>query len=173
MCAVREARASLLECRCAAELAAIGRDARKPQAAAVTLGARACEASSRAVGEAICDLRQRGAQNLGGRGLVESLEPGLGGFPSQRVADGLQICAELSGVGAFGGLDRVDFSSEANRLKFRDAFGNPVSLGTDGSTPTGTAPAIYMRFDPASQGTNSGTGGAFTKTGTINDGGQL
>lgn len=67
----------------------------------------------------------------------------------------------------------IDFSLEANRLKFRDAFGNPVSLGADGKTPTGTAPAIYMRFDPAAQGTNSGTGGNFTKSGTIADGGQL
>lgn len=67
----------------------------------------------------------------------------------------------------------IDFSQEANRLKFRDAFGNPVDLGADGSTPTGTAPAIYMRFDPAAQGTNSGTGGAFIKSGTISDGGQL
>lgn len=69
--------------------------------------------------------------------------------------------------------DYIDFSQEANRLKFRDCFGNPVPLGTDGSLPTGTAPAIYMRFDPAAQGTNSGTGGAFTKSGTISDGGQL
>lgn len=67
----------------------------------------------------------------------------------------------------------IDFSQEANRLKFRDAFGNPVSLGADGSTPTGTAPAIYMRFDPASFGTNSGAGGNFTVNGTITDGGQL
>jgi hypothetical protein len=67
----------------------------------------------------------------------------------------------------------IDFSQEANRLKFRDAFGNPVSLGADGSTPTGTAPLIYMRFDPASQGTNAGSGGAFTVNGTISDAGQL
>lgn len=67
----------------------------------------------------------------------------------------------------------IDFSQEANRLKFRDAFGNPVDLGSDGSKPTSTAPAIYMRFDPANFGKNSGTGGDFTINGTILDGGQL
>lgn len=67
----------------------------------------------------------------------------------------------------------IDFSQEANRLKFRDAFGNPVSLGADGKTPTGTAPLIYMRFPPDSKGTNAGTAGAFSVNGTISDGGQL
>lgn len=67
----------------------------------------------------------------------------------------------------------IDFSQESNRLKFRDAFGNPVDLGSDGSKPTGTAPAIYMRFDPSNFGKNSGTGGDFTVTGTISDGGQI
>lgn len=67
----------------------------------------------------------------------------------------------------------IDFSQESNRLKFRDAFGNPVNLGTDGSVPTGTAPLMYMRFDPLSFATNSGVGGNFTINGTITDGGQL
>ena len=69
--------------------------------------------------------------------------------------------------------DYIDFSQEANRLKFRDAFGNPVDLTPQieaGDIPT---PAIYMRFDPASFGTNSGTGGDFAKGGTAVDGGQL
>ena len=37
-----------------------------------------------------------------------------------------------------------DLSVEANRRKFIDAGGAPVSLGTDGSVPTGTAPAIFL-----------------------------
>lgn len=67
----------------------------------------------------------------------------------------------------------IDFSQEANRLKFRDAFGNPTDLPsaiTEQSVPN---PAIYMRFPPTSFGTNSGTGGNFTVNGTITDGGQL
>lgn len=69
--------------------------------------------------------------------------------------------------------DYIDFSQEANRLKFRDAFGNPVDLTQqieDGAIPN---PAIYMRFPPTAFGTNYGTGGNFTVNGTISDGGQL
>lgn len=67
----------------------------------------------------------------------------------------------------------VDFSQEANRLKFRDAFGNPVALLPQIEAGTLPTPAMYMRFDPANQGKNDGTGGDFTKSGTITDGGQL
>lgn len=69
--------------------------------------------------------------------------------------------------------DYIDFSLEANRLLFRDAFGNPTDLPSlieSGAVPN---PAVYMRFDPADQGRNDGTGGNFTKSGTITDGGQL
>lgn len=69
--------------------------------------------------------------------------------------------------------DYIDFTQEANRLKFRDAFGNPVDLTQqieDGAIPN---PAIYMRFPPTAFGTNYGTGGNFTVNGTITDGGQL
>jgi hypothetical protein len=69
--------------------------------------------------------------------------------------------------------DYIDFSQEANRLKFRDAFGNPVALTPQIESGALPNPAIYMRFDPASFGTNSGTGGDFTVSGTITDGGQL
>lgn len=61
----------------------------------------------------------------------------------------------------------LDFSTESNRRKFIDADGLPVSLGADGSTPTGTAPAIYLKGDYSSFGTNSGTGGNFTVNGTL------
>jgi len=67
----------------------------------------------------------------------------------------------------------IDFSQEANRLKFRDAFGNPVDLTQQIEDAAIPNPAIYMRFDPASFGTNYGTGGNFTVNGTITDGGQL
>lgn len=67
----------------------------------------------------------------------------------------------------------IDFSQEANRLKFRDAFGNPVNLTQQIEAAAIPNPAIYMRFPPTSFGTNSGTGGNFTVNGTITDGGQL
>ena len=67
----------------------------------------------------------------------------------------------------------IDFSQEANRLKFRDAFGNPTDLPSAIDAGTVPNPAIYMRFDPTTFGTNSGTGGNFTVTSTPTDGGQL
>lgn len=67
----------------------------------------------------------------------------------------------------------IDFSQETNRLKFRDCFGNPTDLPSAITAQSVPNPAIYMRFDPASFGTNSGTGGNFTVNGTITDGGQL
>lgn len=67
----------------------------------------------------------------------------------------------------------IDFSVEANRLKFKDAFGNPVDLGTNGSNPTGNIPPIYLRYDPNNGGANSGNGGAFSIFGALTDGGQL
>lgn len=67
----------------------------------------------------------------------------------------------------------IDFSQEANRLKFRDAFGNPVDLRPQIAAGTLPNPAIYMRFDPANFGKNDGTGGDFVVNGTIADGGQL
>ena len=66
----------------------------------------------------------------------------------------------------------LDLSIEANRLKFRSAAGKPVDLGTDGSTPTGTAPFMYMRNPYDSFDTNNGSGGGwFSLTGTLIDGG--
>lgn len=61
----------------------------------------------------------------------------------------------------------LDFSTESNRRKFIDADGLPVSLGADGSTPTGTAPIIYLKGDYSAFGTNSGTGGNFTVNGAL------
>jgi len=66
----------------------------------------------------------------------------------------------------------IDFSSEANRLKFFDAFGYPVDLGSDGSTPTGTQPLIYINKGFHS-GTNLGSGGNFTPQNSPTDGGYV
>ena len=61
----------------------------------------------------------------------------------------------------------IDFSQEANRYKFFDQLGYPRDLTQqieDGDIPN---PLIYMKFDPSSLGTNSGTGGNFTAYGTV------
>lgn len=63
----------------------------------------------------------------------------------------------------------IDFSVEANRRKFISADGKPVDLGSNCSTPTGTAPAVCFSGNASSFGTNKGTGGAFTLTGTLTD----
>jgi len=64
----------------------------------------------------------------------------------------------------------IDFSQEANRLKFFDAFNYPVDLGEDGSLPTGNQPLIYLNND-FHLGTNLGSGGDFTPVNTPTDGG--
>lgn len=67
----------------------------------------------------------------------------------------------------------IDFPLEANRLKFYDAFNNPCNLPSAITAATIPTPAIYLRFDPASLGSNSGTGGSFSPSGTFYDLGQF
>ena len=59
----------------------------------------------------------------------------------------------------------IDLSQETNRLKFFDAFNYPVDLGSNGSTPTGSQPLIYMNKG-FKNGTNLGSGGNFTVVGS-------
>jgi len=61
----------------------------------------------------------------------------------------------------------VDLSIEANRRKFIDAIGKPVDLGVDGSTPTGTAPLIFLSGTTIDWHTNKGSGGGFTEVGAL------
>lgn len=64
----------------------------------------------------------------------------------------------------------LDITVAANRDKFRDsATSKPVSLGIDGSLPTGTAPILYLNGDATNFQTNQGTGGNFTVTGALVD----
>lgn len=68
-------------------------------------------------------------------------------------------------------MTRLDFSVEANRRKFYSATGKPVDVGSDGSTPTGSAPEVYLSVRPGDAAsdfaTNRGTGGNFTENGTL------
>jgi hypothetical protein len=87
-----------------------------------------------------------------------------------------RVNASSFDTGEFGFIyfDAVytDFSQEVNRLKFYDAFNNPVDLGADGSVPTGSQPFIYMYKD-IYLGTNLGSGGNFTPQNTPTDGGYV
>jgi hypothetical protein len=92
-----------------------------------------------------------------------------------KVADLTQtnwgIGATNVGTTPFGGAlaelyftnEYLDLSVAANRKKFISDTGKPVSLGPDGSWPTGTAAIIYM---PRVDGPNFGTGGDFTVAGS-------
>lgn len=61
----------------------------------------------------------------------------------------------------------LDMSEAANVQKFRTSAGKPVDLGTDGSTPTGVAPILYLKSAYTAFNTNSGTGGNLSVTGTL------
>jgi hypothetical protein len=65
----------------------------------------------------------------------------------------------------------LDLSVLANREKFRSAGGKPVDLGATGSTPTGTAPKVYLHLNDAEAAsgwaTNDSGNGNFTITGTL------
>lgn len=63
----------------------------------------------------------------------------------------------------------IDLSNSTNRAKFYN--GNPVDFGADGSTPTGSAPILFLNNVYTSFQTNLGSGGGTTLTGTLADGG--
>lgn len=61
----------------------------------------------------------------------------------------------------------LDVSIASNRRLF-DTGGSPlhpISLGSNGSTPTGSQPIVYMKDPAATAGNNSGSGGTFTING--------
>lgn len=60
----------------------------------------------------------------------------------------------------------LDLSVAANLEKLRSASGHPVSLGSDGSTPTGATPRLYLKDADVSFPTNYGSGGNMVKKGT-------
>lgn len=69
----------------------------------------------------------------------------------------------------------LDISVEANRREFITADGEPniSGMGADGSGPTGTQPAYYLRDPYDSFETNYGSLGNFTVTGALTDDGTL
>lgn len=115
-------------------------------------------------------------------GSLDGVTPSVNGTPSTfffsdsnwavgSYTDGTgKINAELAEL-YFAPGQYLDLSVTANREKFRSAAGKPVDLGSDGSTPTGSVPAIYLHIDDgeaaANFATNAGGGGNFTVTGTL------
>ena len=78
--------------------------------------------------------------------------------------------AKLNGCMAdfyFNSAEFLDISIESNRRKFIDASGKPVDLGSDGSTPTGTQPILFLNGDSTDFETNQGSGGNFSVTGAL------
>ncbi len=67
----------------------------------------------------------------------------------------------------FGAGQWLDLTTSSNVQRFRSTAGAPVSLGANGSTPTGTQPNIYLANPYNTFQTNLGTGGDFTVTGTL------
>lgn len=65
----------------------------------------------------------------------------------------------------FSTTQTLDIAQSANRDLFVNA-GNPVDLGADGSTPTGTAPEFYFDGD-GNAWNNIGTAGSLTLSGAI------
>lgn len=89
------------------------------------------------------------------------LDYAIGGIPTG-------VGAELNGCLAdfyWNTEEYLDFSIEANRRLFIDASGNPVSLGADGSLPTGNQPAVFCTGPLANWKDNAGYGGSFTEYG--------
>ena len=82
--------------------------------------------------------------------------------PANRMAaDAAEIWMDLT--------QKIDFTTEANRRKFITSGGRPAILGANGEKPTGSSPDIYLKGPASNWGTNAGTGGNFTVTGTFTD----
>ena len=102
------------------------------------------------------------------------------------VNDTINFAAGTFTVGAGGGAfhggnlrqfyvaqEYLDVSVLANRRKFINADLTPVDFGTDGSTPTGTQPIIYLNNQADTFQNNLGSGGNFTESGQLVDGGYI
>jgi len=61
----------------------------------------------------------------------------------------------------------LDFSVEANRRKFFTSSGAVVDMGSDGSTPTGTPPDLFLRGDYTTFESNKSGNGGLTVTGAL------
>jgi len=85
--------------------------------------------------------------------------------PRYRVGSSASNGARLNGCLSELWFDDqyLDLSVQANREKFRTAAGKPKNLGSDGSTPTGTAPSHYFKSASPNAEVNDGTGEDFVE----------
>jgi hypothetical protein len=123
------------------------------------------------VGNAVHGFLIDGSSDLAGGATVSDAnidytlaDQAMGGTP----AGGKLLDAEIADF-YFNQAEVLDLSVAANMLKFRSSTGKPVSLGLDGSLPTGTAPIVFFSGATATWHTNKGTGGGFTEVGTLTD----
>jgi hypothetical protein len=68
---------------------------------------------------------------------------GNAGFGARFSAGTLKLNADIADF-YLNVVTSLDLSNSTNRRKFISAGGAPVDLGSDGSTPTGTAPLIFL-----------------------------
>ena len=99
---------------------------------------------------------------------------------------GCSVGASYSGTSKFNGRlaevyfqdgEFLNLSTTSNRRKFISADLEPVDLGSDGSTPTGTQPILYQAIATGETisdfKTNKGSGGGMTENGTLTAGGAV
>lgn len=119
----------------------------------------------------LAHLYVNGASDLG-----SATDGGANAFSVYYASGDFGVGASTVGGGLFDGCmaevyfainQYLDFSVQANREKFRSPAGKPVSLGADGSLPTGVAPTVFLNNAFGSFQTNKGTGGNFTVNGTL------
>ncbi len=90
------------------------------------------------------------------------------------------ICSRGDSFGTFTGCvaeiffhtSYLDLSTAPNRAKFYNS-GQPVNLGSDGSTPLSTQPLLYLKNAFGTFANNAGSGGNFTVNGTLTACGTL
>ena len=100
---------------------------------------------------------------------------------SNVIYSGLDFYVGASGAGSnmsnatygqiyFNTAASIDLSNAANRAKFYK--GSPVYMGPTGAIPTGSQPILYLNNPYTTFQTNLGSGGNFTVTGALTDGGR-
>lgn len=74
---------------------------------------------------------------------------------------GVSLFEGCLGQFVFGAGQSIDVTDSAVRRKFSNVTFNPISIGRNGQTPTGTKPTVYLTSSIAGIGVNSGSGGNF------------
>lgn len=95
----------------------------------------------------------------------DSIDLTVGDWSAAGYADGTSpLTGDLGDLWLADGV-YIDLSVSANLREWIGAHGHPIDLGADGSTPTGTAPLVYLGRDITTFHTNLGSGGGFTLAG--------